>query len=108
MDSDRRAARASLTTFLRARRERSDLVRTPLVFPERPRRRPGLTRSELARRAGISLKWYTLVETGRASGVSQQTVDAIANALELEPAARLELQRLFAALYPKLSGTGDA
>jgi transcriptional regulator with XRE-family HTH domain len=45
----------------------------------------GLRREEVARRAGIGLSWYTLLEQGRAAGVSERTLNQIATALHLGP-----------------------
>jgi len=50
------------------------------------RRVPGLRRDEVARLAGVSVDYYTRVERGNLSGVSDSVLDAIAGALELDRA----------------------
>ena len=83
--------------FLRSRRAR--LNPETLGEAMRPRRRtPGLTREEVARRAGISAEWYVKLEQGRAVSPSPDTVDALGRALMLDA---MELAHLRA-----LAGTG--
>ena len=52
----------------------------------RKRRVPGLRREEVALRAGISVEWYTRLERGVARGVSEEVLDAIGTALQLDEA----------------------
>lgn len=93
-DANKADARAAIKAFLRDRRERA----LP-VSQTRARRGPGLSREDVARRAQITAKWYVLIETGRASGVSTKTLDAIADALALDARDRRELHRLAAAVF---------
>ncbi|UCM88085.1 helix-turn-helix transcriptional regulator [Streptomyces marincola] len=78
-----------LGVFLRSRRERM----APLASgaPGRSRRTPGLRRSDVAARAGISVEWYTRIEQGRGGRPSPQVLDAVAAALDLIPEEREHL-----------------
>jgi len=60
----------------------------------RKRRVPGLRREEVALRAGISVEWYTRLERGVARGVSEEVLDAIGSALQLDEAERAHLADL--------------
>ena len=55
---------------------------------------PGLRREEVALRAGISVEWYTRLERGVARGVSEEVLDAIGSALQLDEAERAHLADL--------------
>ncbi|MFH0412058.1 helix-turn-helix transcriptional regulator [Corynebacterium sp. L4756] len=48
------------------------------------RRVPGLRREEVALLAGVSVEYYTRLERGRLSGVSEDVLEAIAHALRLD------------------------
>lgn len=52
------------------------------------RRVPGLRRSEVAMLAGVSVEYYTKLERGILSGVSDSVLEAIATALQLDEAER--------------------
>ncbi|WP_432510070.1 helix-turn-helix domain-containing protein [Kineococcus sp. SYSU DK001] len=87
--------RTPLADFLRARRE---LVRPEDVgLPAGSRRRVrGLRREEVALLAGISNEYYLRLEQGRDRHPSEQVVDALARALQLDAEATahaLELSR---------------
>jgi transcriptional regulator with XRE-family HTH domain len=87
--------RRELGEFLRARRAR--LHPEELGLASGPRRRvAGLRRDEAARRAGVSVEYYTRLEQGRGGRPSDGVLDALAVALELGPAARDHLLRLAA------------
>jgi ribosome-binding protein aMBF1 (putative translation factor) len=58
------------------------------------RRAPGLRRSELAARAGISPEYLTRIEQGRDRRPSGAVVNALADALSLDPAERRHLTYL--------------
>jgi len=79
--------------FLRARRE---LVRPEDVgLPNVGRRRvPGLRREELALLAGVSADYYTRLEQGRDQHPSEQVIDALARALQLDEDATAHLHQL--------------
>ncbi|WP_432563013.1 helix-turn-helix transcriptional regulator [Kineococcus sp. SYSU DK003] len=89
-------SRTPLADFLRARRE---LVRPEDVgLPAGSRRRVrGLRREEVALLAGISNEYYLRLEQGRDQHPSEQVVDALARALQLDAEATahaLELSRI--------------
>ena len=82
-----------LGEFLRARRD--GLAPASVGLPAGKRRRtPGLRREEVAQLCGISATWYTWVEQGRTTAVSAQTLDALAQGLQLSPAERAYLFQL--------------
>jgi transcriptional regulator with XRE-family HTH domain len=60
----------------------------------RNRRVPGLRRSEVAALAAMSVEYYSKIERGDLSGVSEQVLDAIARALQLDDAERAHLAHL--------------
>jgi transcriptional regulator with XRE-family HTH domain len=75
----------TLGAFLRARRER--LAPDPRNSG-RPRRTPGLRREEVAARAGVSVAWYTWLEQGRGGPPSDEVLERLSEALELDANAR--------------------
>jgi len=88
-------ASATLGGFLRDRRAR--------LQPEGPaagrRRTPGLRREEVALRAGVSVTWYTWLEQGRGGAPSDEVLERLAGALELDGKGR-ELLFLLAQQRP--------
>lgn len=84
------ARRKQLGAFLRARREKvsPDQVGLP---PLGRRRTSGLRREEVAQLAGIGTTWYTWLEQGRATGVSEQVLEAVARVLRMSEAERHHL-----------------
>ncbi|MFJ4782340.1 helix-turn-helix transcriptional regulator [Streptomyces sp. NPDC088794] len=76
-----------LGDFLRARRAAIDPQRLG-IHDATPRRVPGLRREELAALAGVSVDYYTRLEQGRPITPSDSVLDALANALQLDPAER--------------------
>jgi transcriptional regulator with XRE-family HTH domain len=64
------------------------------------RRVPGLRREEVAVLAGVSVPYYTRLERGDMSGVSQSVLEALARALELDDAERAHLFDLARAARP--------
>jgi transcriptional regulator with XRE-family HTH domain len=64
------------------------------------RRVPGLRREEVAVLAGVSLPYYTRLERGNMTGVSDSVLDALAGALRLDEAERAHLRDLAHAAQP--------
>jgi transcriptional regulator with XRE-family HTH domain len=58
------------------------------------RRVTGLRREEVALLAGISSEYYTRLERGNATGVSESVIEGIAEALQLDDAERAHLVQL--------------
>jgi hypothetical protein len=67
------------------------------------RRVPGLRREEVAVLAGVSVPYYTRLERGDMSGVSESVLDALARALQLDDAERAHLFDLARAAQPMRS-----
>ncbi|MFL5846939.1 MAG: helix-turn-helix transcriptional regulator [Solirubrobacteraceae bacterium] len=65
-----------------------------------PRRVPGLRREEVAVLAGVSVPYYTRLERGDLSGVSEGVLEALAGALKLNDAERAHLFDLARAAHP--------
>jgi transcriptional regulator with XRE-family HTH domain len=65
-----------------------------------PRRVPGLRREEVAVLAGVSVPYYTRLERGDMSGVSESVLEALARALQLDDAERAHLFDLARAAGP--------
>jgi transcriptional regulator with XRE-family HTH domain len=65
-----------------------------------PRRVPGLRREEVAVLAGVSVPYYTRLERGNLSGVSESVLEALARALQLDEAERAHLFDLARAAHP--------
>jgi transcriptional regulator with XRE-family HTH domain len=64
------------------------------------RRVPGLRREEVAVLAGVSVPYYTRLERGDISGVSEGILHALARALQLDDAERTHLFNLARAAQP--------
>ena len=79
-----------LGAFLRSRRDKLQPGDVGLKAG-RTRRTPGLLREEVAQLAGISTEWYVRLEQGRTVSPSAATIDALANALQLDEAERRHL-----------------
>jgi transcriptional regulator with XRE-family HTH domain len=65
-----------------------------------PRRVAGLRREEVAVLAGVSVPYYTRLERGDISGVSESVLEALAGALRLDDAERAHLFDLARAARP--------
>jgi transcriptional regulator with XRE-family HTH domain len=61
---------------------------------------PGLRREEVAVLAGVSVPYYTRLERGNLSGVSESVLEALARALQLDEAERAHLFDLARAAQP--------
>ncbi|MGW7446028.1 helix-turn-helix domain-containing protein [Kitasatospora sp. NPDC054795] len=82
-----------LGDFIRAKRD--SIQPETLGLPDHGRRRsPGLRRSDLAVRAGISVEYLTRLEQGRDRNPSTAVVNALADALSLDPAERNHVRYL--------------
>jgi transcriptional regulator with XRE-family HTH domain len=74
---------------------RSSVDPAHVDFPVRARRRPGLTREDVAELADLSFSWYTQLESGSPKHrCSPRAVGRIADALRLDEADRAILQIL--------------
>jgi transcriptional regulator with XRE-family HTH domain len=85
--------------FLTSRRARITPEQAGLVSYG-SRRVPGLRREEVAVLAGVSAPYYTRLERGDMSGVSESVLEALARALELDDAERAHLLDLARAAQP--------
>ncbi|MEU5640815.1 helix-turn-helix transcriptional regulator [Streptomyces milbemycinicus] len=94
MDTDKDpAAENALGGFLRARRAQLRPEDTGLPTSGR-RRVPGLRREEVATLAGVSTDYYMRLEQGRERRPSQQILEAVARALQLDDEAVAHLYRV--------------
>ena len=91
--------RSAIRDFLTSRRAK--------ITPERAgltsygsRRVPGLRRTEVAQLAGVSVEYYSRLERGNLTGVSDSVLDALARALHLDEAERNHLHDLARAAGP--------
>src|SRR5215831_7226224 len=96
----------SLSTFLRALRERQSPVEFGLAAGSR-RRTPGLRREEVAQLCGLSVTWYTWIEQGRDVSVSASALARLARGLRLSRAERGYLFEVAGKRDPERSGAGD-
>jgi len=86
--------RADVRDFLVSRRANITPEQAGLQFYGGNRRVPGLRREEVAMLAGVSADYYTRLEKGNLSGVSDSVLEAIAGALHLDEAEREHLLNL--------------
>ncbi|MGA5894311.1 helix-turn-helix transcriptional regulator [Streptomyces venetus] len=77
--------------FLASRRARITPQQAGLPAYGGNRRVPGLRREEVALLAGVSIDYYVRLERGRLAGASEEVLDAVANALQLDEAERAHL-----------------
>ncbi|WP_430378814.1 helix-turn-helix transcriptional regulator [Streptomyces sp. B1-3] len=91
--------RSEIRDFLISRRAK--LTPERLGLPTSRRRRvPGLRREEVAALAGVSTEWYTRLEKGHIGGVSEDVLEAVAQALLLDDDERTYLLELARAARP--------
>ncbi len=83
-----------LGDFIRAKRDSLQPESLGLAAAGGRRRAPGLRRMELAARAGISVEYLTRIEQGRDRNPSIAVVNALADALSLDPVERAHLRHL--------------
>jgi transcriptional regulator with XRE-family HTH domain len=87
----RNDVRAEIRQFLTTRRAKLTPAQTGLPAYGGNRRVPGLRRQEVALLAGISIEYYTRLERGNARGVSDEVLEALARALQLDEVERAHL-----------------
>jgi transcriptional regulator with XRE-family HTH domain len=92
--------RSDIRDFLTSRRARITPQQAGLLPGGGRRRVPGLRREEVAVLAGVSTDWYTRLEKGHISGVSEDVLEAVARALRLDEAERTYLFDLARAARP--------
>jgi transcriptional regulator with XRE-family HTH domain len=83
--------RSEIREFLTSRRAKITPDQAGLRVYGDNRRVPGLRREEVALLAGVSVDYYTRLERGNLSGVSESVLEALARALQLEDAERAHL-----------------
>jgi transcriptional regulator with XRE-family HTH domain len=83
--------RNEIREFLRSRRAKITPEQAGLRTFGSTRRVPGLRREEVALLAGVSADYYTRLERGNASGVSDTVLESLARALQLDEAERAHL-----------------
>jgi hypothetical protein len=91
--------RREIREFLTSRRARVTPEETGLPSYG-ARRVPGLRREEVAILAGVSVDYYTRLERGDLSGVSESVLEALVRALRLDDAERAHLFNLARASRP--------
>ena len=81
-----------MSEFLTSRRARITPEQAGLrTYRTGARRVPGLRREEVALLAGVSVDYYTRLERGNATGVSETVLESLARALHLDEAERAHL-----------------
>jgi transcriptional regulator with XRE-family HTH domain len=83
--------RSEIREFLTSRRAKITPDQAGLRVYGDNRRVPGLRREEVALLAGVSVDYYTRLERGNLSGVSESVLEALARALQLDEAERAHL-----------------
>jgi len=83
--------RTEIRDFLAGRRAKITPERAGLPAYGANRRVSGLRREEVALLAGVSVDYYTRLERGNLSGVSDSVLEALARALQLDEAERVHL-----------------
>jgi len=94
-------SRTEIREFLTTRRARITPDKAGLrTYGTGPRRVAGLRREEVALLAGVSVDYYTRLERGNATGVSDTVLEALARALRLDDTERRHLFDLVRAAQP--------
>lgn len=83
--------KAETRDFLATRRARITPDKAGLPAYGGNRRVPGLRREEVAMLAGVSVDYYTRLERGNLGGVSEEVLEALAEALQLDEAEHRHL-----------------
>jgi transcriptional regulator with XRE-family HTH domain len=86
--------RGEVRQFLTTRRAKITPAQAGLPHYGGRRRVAGLRRDEVAQLAGISIEYYTRLERGNIRGVSDEVLDGIARALQLDEVERAYLTDL--------------
>ena len=84
-------ARADIREFLTTRRAKITTEQAGLPAYGTRRRVTGLRREEVAMLAGISVEYYTRLERGTTTGASDEVLEGISRALQLDEAERAHL-----------------
>ncbi|MGW2938170.1 helix-turn-helix transcriptional regulator [Streptomyces sp. NPDC001156] len=82
---------SDIREFLASRRAKITPQKAGLPAFGGNRRVPGLRREEVALLAGVSIDYYVRLERGHIAGASEEVIDAVANALQLDDAERAHL-----------------
>ncbi|MFD9321671.1 helix-turn-helix transcriptional regulator [Streptomyces sp. NPDC060053] len=85
---------SDIRAFLASRRAKITPQQAGLPAYGGNRRVPGLRREEVALLAGVSIDYYVRLERGHLAGASEEVLDAVANALQLDDAERAHLYDL--------------
>ncbi len=85
---------SDIREFLASRRARITPQQAGLPAYGGKRRVPGLRREEVALLAGVSIDYYVRLERGHLAGASEEVLDALAGALQLDDAERAHLYDL--------------
>ena len=88
--------RAPLGAFLRSRRDRLTPAAAGITAFPGPRRVPGLRKEELALLAGLSTDHYSRLEQGRQQTVTDEVLEALVRALQLDDQEAAHLRHLAA------------
>jgi transcriptional regulator with XRE-family HTH domain len=83
-----------IRNFLTSRRARITPEQAGLPTYGTHRRVAGLRREEVALLAGISVEYYTKLERGSATGISESVLESLVRALQLDEAERTHLYNL--------------
>ena len=94
-------SRNEIREFLATRRAKLSPQQAGVPLYGGRRRVPGLRREEVALLAGVSTDYYTRMEKGHVAGVSDDVLDAIARALQLDDAEHAHLLDLVRAARPR-------
>ena len=99
---------SEIREFLVSRRAKVSPERAGVPSYGRKRRVSGLRREDVALLANVSVEYYTRLERGNAPGVSDEVLDAVSSALQLDDAERehlFDLVRANANRVPRRAST---
>ncbi|MFJ9705769.1 helix-turn-helix domain-containing protein [Streptomyces sp. NPDC101234] len=88
------STQTEIRAFLASRRAKIAPEQAGLPAYGSNRRVPGLRREEVAFLAGVSLDYYVRLERGHLAGASEEVLDAVAKALQLDEAEHAHLHDL--------------